>query len=221
MSVSIKKTGIVQASGEINSNLMPNSYIMQLGSANPTTGTWRLAGGNSMTRSRVLIKDGMYGFQNSGIQTPNDGSCYGIDSFPLAANTQYTISMYARITAGSEGYAGYNIYSIASEDGGSHTKIDKNYRVTPLSTNWTLCWYTFTTNSATTRNIYIGITTGDTSVTTQMCLIKLEKGNILSPWCPKKEDEIFVSNISNFNELYNRNTSISNNYINSIDFIEI
>jgi hypothetical protein len=75
--------------------------------------------------------------------------------------------MWARIIDGSEGYAGYNIYN-STDKGGSYTIIDKNYRVTPLpaSGEWVKCWYTFTTNASNTRNIYIGITTGSTSVTT-------------------------------------------------------
>lgn len=163
-----------------NENLMPNHLEMGLGSANPSTGTWRLAGSSSMTKSRVQILDSpegpCYGFQNEGIQTPNDGSCYGIDSFPLEGNSIYTISMWARIISGTEGYAGYNIYN-STDKGGSHSSTQKNYRVTQLPSNgdWIKCWYTFTTNSNNTRNIYIGIVTGETSVTTQMCCVHIEK----------------------------------------------
>ena len=99
MSVNITKQGIVYADNFvefscINPNIMPNSYSMPYGTANPSTGTWRNAGSSTMTKSRVLISDGMYGFQNVGIQTANDGSCYGIDNFPLDANTIYTISIF-------------------------------------------------------------------------------------------------------------------------------
>ena len=221
MATNISKQGIAYAGGKINPNLMPNSYIMPYGSANPSTGTWRNAGTSTMTKSRVLIENGMYGFQNVGVQTANDGSCYGIDSFPTEANTNYIISMYARIVSGTEGYAGYNIYS-ATDVGGSYTKIDKNYRVTPLSTDWTRCWYEFKTNSSTSRNIYIGITTGDTDVTTQMCLIKLEKGSVLSPWCPNEIDDIFVGTQPSFIEPLNiQNTSIANTFITTNQFYEL
>lgn len=93
-----------------------------------------------MTRERVLVQDSpigeCYAFQNEGIQTANDGSCYGIDSTTyFEPNTEYRISMFARTVAGSEGYAGYNIYNISEELGGSHTKTEKNYRVTPLNSD--------------------------------------------------------------------------------------
>lgn len=165
-------------------NLIPNYKEMQLGTANVETGTWRIAGSSNMTRTRVQINDSPVGtcycFQNVGIQTANDGSCYGIDNTTyFEPNTEYRISMFARIISGTEGYAGYNIYNISEELGGSYTKIDKNYRVTPLSADgsWTYCWYHFKTNSTATRNIYIGITTGETSVTTQMCLVRIDKWN--------------------------------------------
>ena len=221
MATNINKQGIAYASGEINPNLMPNSYIMPYGSANPSTGTWRNAGTSTMTKSRVLIENGMYGFQNVGVQTANDGSCYGIDSFPTEANTNYIISMYARIVSGTEGYAGYNIYS-ATYVNGSDTKVDKNYHVTPLTTNWTRCWMQFKTNSATTRNLYIGITTGETDVTTQMCLIKLEKSSVLSPWCPNGIDDIFVGTQPSFIEPLNiQNTSIASIFITANQFYEL
>lgn len=196
MSIQFEKTGIVQAHEYIttegtNPNLMPNSLEMALGSANSSTGSWRLAGTSNMERSRVLVDDGAYAFQNIGIQTANDGSCYGIDSFPSEANTQYVISFDARIITGTEGYAGFCIYG-ASYGNGSYTKVDRNYYVTPLTTEWTRCWVTFTTNTNTTRNIYIGITTGETSVTTQMCRVKLEKGTIPTPWCPHVNDAIYA-----------------------------
>ena len=188
-------------------NIMPNYLEMALGSANASTGTWRLAGSNNMTRERVLITDSpegeCYGFQNSGIQTANDGSCYGIDSFPLAGNSVYTISMWARIIDGSEGYAGYNVYN-STDKGGSYTTIDKSYRVTPLpaSGEWVKCWYTFTTNASNTRNIYIGITTGSTSVTTQMCCVHIEKVD-------NTADTVIYdsSGYNNNGELYNYDTN--------------
>ena len=168
---------------QLADNLMPNHLTMGYGSANPSTGTWRNAGTSNMTKSRVQINDSpegpCYGFQNEGIQTANDGSCYGIDNFPLQGNTTYTISMWARIVSGTEGYAGYYIYNISAELGGSHSKIDRNYRITTLPSDgsWIKCWYTFTTNASNSRNIFIGITTGDTTVTTQMCCVHIEKIN--------------------------------------------
>ena len=162
-------------------NIMPNHLEMALTSpSNASTGTWRLAGSNTMTRERVLIIDSpegeCYGFQNTGVQTYNDGSCYGIDNFSIVGNTVYTISMWARCISGENAYAGFHVYT-SVEKGGSHTGTLKNYKTTPLPATgeWTKCWYTFTTESANTRNIYIGIVTEETSVITQMCCVHIEK----------------------------------------------
>lgn len=219
MSVSFGKNGIVTTSGiEVGENLMPNSLQMQLGSSNASTGTWRTAGSNTMTRSRVQIDDITYGFQNVGIQTANDGSCYGINSFPTNASTQYTISMDARLISGSGGFAGFSIQK-CTVNSGSYTNIDKNYYVTPLSTDWTRCWITFTTDTSTTRNIYIGITTGDIDVTTQMCRVKLELGSTPTPWIPNVNDYGDVPTLHGFAE-QNTLMSVYEDYITTPEFIE-
>ena len=205
----------------INQNIMPNSLDMPLGSTDASTGTWRLAGSNNMTRTRVAITDtpegNGYGFQNSGIQTANDGSCYGINSFPMEANTNYIISMWARITEGTEGYAGFNVYSSTPIAGWQ--VINKNYYSTKLAADgsWTKCWMSFKTNSNTTRNIYIGITTGDTSVTTQMCNVHLEKGLLID------QNIIRDSSGYNYNGTILGTPTISNNtirYSNCMNFPE-
>jgi len=97
----------------------------------------------------------------------------------MEANTNYIISMWARITEGTEGYAGFNVYSSTPIAGWQ--VINKNYYSTKLAADgsWTKCWMSFKTNNSTMRNIYIGITTGDTSVTTQMCNVHLEKGLLI------------------------------------------
>ncbi len=227
MGINLLKQGVLIATGnEVNENLMPNSIEMQLGSANPSQGIWRLAGSTTMSKERVLILDSpigkCYGFQNSGTQTVNDGSCYGIDSFPREANTVYTISMWARTTNGVEAYAGYNLYSLTSYDKGSHSKVDKNYRVTtlPSSGAWTLCWLTYTTNSSTTGNIYIGITTGEEATITQMCGVKIEKGDKATPWIPNKNDAIYISSDVAFEEISEEPVLFGKDWITANEFYE-
>ena len=188
-------------------NEMPNSIEMPHGSANAALGRWRNAGSSSMTKSRVYIESSpvgpCYAFQNKGIQTPNDGSCWGIDSFPREPNTDYCISAWARITEGTEGYVGFNLYGATHIDG--FDMVDKNYRVTqlPADGSWKRVYCHVKTGSGTTGNIYIGTTTGDTSVTTQMCAIKLEKGSVPTDWSPAAADmpgydETKVYDISGF-----------------------
>lgn len=179
----------------INPNIMPNSVTMALGSANASSGTWRTAGTNNMTRSRVLISDSpigeCYGFQSAGIQpeTINDNSCYGIDSFPFQVNTDYVISFWARKTTGTEGYAGCAIYNCTYGEG-TDIEFKQRYYVSklPESGEWFRYWKQFKTNSSTNRNIYIGITTGESSATVQMCAVKIEKGKYPTNWTPKETD---------------------------------
>lgn len=201
--------------GYDRSNDMPNSIDMALGSANAKLGIWRNAGSSTMTKSRVLINDSpigaCYGFQNSGIQTPNDGSCYGIDNFPTDSNTDYVISLWARITDGTEGYAGFCIYSSSMLDG--FEKVDKNYRVTrlPSDGSWKRVYCHFKTNANDKRNIYIGVTTGSSNVTTQMCAVKLEKGTMPTMWSPAPSDIVSYdsSDILDTSGFHNDGTSKS------------
>ena len=179
--------------GGTKANEMPNSAEMPYGTSDASLGRWRNAGTSTMTKSRVELNNTpighCYAFQNAGIQTADDGSCWGIDSFPTDADTDYVISAWGRITNGTEGYIGFNVYSSTYIDG--FESVQKNYRVTrlPSDGSWARAWCHVKTNSSTTRNIYIGTTTGDTSVTTQMCAIKLEKGTVPTPWIPGVSEE--------------------------------
>lgn len=217
MSVEFNKSGVILAGefGELNTNIIPNSRTMALGTANASTGTWRDAGSNTMTKSRVQITDSpigsCYGFQNVGIQTANDGSCYGIDLFPLDPNSYYVISMWAKCAAGNQNaMAGFNIYS-STHEVGTYELVQKNYygHYLPTSGEWKRVWIRVKTNAATTRNIYIGIVTGDTPVTTQMCGIKIEKGYYPTSWSPNPADgELIIP------------AKIYEDYVESQDFIE-
>ena len=178
---------------------MPNSVEMPVGSANPSTGTWRLAGSSQMTRSRVAIPDApsgtsTYGFQSVGLQTGQDASCWGIDSFPRESGTTYTLSAWGRIVGGSTTAAmlGFSVYNGTTLDyGGTHGQAkssDVEYygsgaydyaggKLNPNG-NWTRIYRTFTSTS-TSDNIYIGFNTAKTgsNVTLQLCGVKLEKGD--------------------------------------------
>jgi hypothetical protein len=53
-----------------------------------------------------------------------------------------------------------------------------------------------------------------------MCLIKIEKGTTLTPWCPMRGDDVFVDSLSGFNE-YNGVAQLTKGQVNATDFIEI
>lgn len=192
-------------------NLMPNSTIMSVGSANASTGSWRVAGSSQMTRSRVAISDSpigdVYGCQSVGLQTGQDASCWGIDSFPRENGTTYTISAWGRIVGGSSTAAmlGFSVYSGTTLDyGGTYGQAKSSdtkyygsgaydYAGGQLNPNgsWTRIYRTFTSTSA-SDNIYVGFNTAKTgnSVTLQLCGIKLEKGDKVTSWCPKSTDDL-------------------------------
>lgn len=196
-------------------NLMPNSIEMPVGSANPFTGTWRLAGSSQMTRSRVAISDApsgasTYGFQSVGLQTGQDASCWGIDGFPRENGTTYTLSAWGRIVGGSSTAAmlGFSVYSGTTLDyGGTYGKAkssDTKYygsgaydyaggQLNPNG-NWTRIYRTFTSTSA-SDNIYIGFNTAKTgsNVTLQLCGVKLEKGDKMTPWIPNSNESMYTT----------------------------
>ena len=195
-------------------NLMPNSVEMPVGSANPSTGTWRLAGSSQMTRSRVAISDApsgvsTYGFQSVGLQTGQDASCWGIDSFPRENGVTYTLSAWGRIVGGSTTAAmlGFSVYNGTTLDyGGTYGQAkssDAEYygsgaydyaggKLNPNG-NWTRIYRTFT-STATSGNIYIGFNTAKTgsNVTLQMCGVKLEKGDKMTPWIPNSNESMYT-----------------------------
>ena len=192
-------------------NLMPNSTIMSVGSANASTGSWRVAGSSQMTRSRVAISDSpigdVYGCQSVGLQTGQDASCWGIDRFPRENGTTYTISAWGRIVGGSTTAAmlGFSVYSGTTLDyGGTYGQAKSSdtkyygsgaydYAGGQLNPNgsWTRIYRTFTSTS-TSDNIYVGFNTAKTgnSVTLQLCGVKLEKGDKVTSWCPKNTDDL-------------------------------
>ena len=195
-------------------NLMPNSVEMPVGSANPSTGTWRLAGDSRMTRSRVAIPDApsgasTYGFQSVGLQTGQDASCWGIDSFPRESGATYTLSAWGRIVGGSTTAAmlGFSVYNGTTLDyGGTYGQAkssDVEYygsgaydyaggKLNPNG-NWTRIYRTFT-STATSGNIYIGFNTAKTgsNVTLQLCGVKLEKGDKMTPWIPNSNESMYT-----------------------------
>jgi len=196
-------------------NLMPNSVEMPVGSANPSTGTWRLAGGSQMTRSRVAIPDApsgalTYGFQSVGLQTGQDASCWGIDSFPRESGVTYTLSAWGRIVGGSSTAAmlGFSVYNGTTLDyGGVYGQAKSSdveyygsgaydYAGGKLNPNgsWTRIYRTFT-STATSGNIYIGFNTAKTgsNVTLQLCGVKLEKGDKMTPWIPNSSESMYVT----------------------------
>ena len=194
-------------------NLLRNSgkflIIERTSGSDYSTGTWRLAGTSTMTKSHVEISDppkscqGVTGaFQAVGSHptTSPDGECIGMDGFPYfdeEIGSDVVFSGWARVVGGGDNcYFGFSSYMITFSDG----KLLNNYNCIKLNTDGS--WTRIVIHGKTTKkvdNIYCGFLTGTESVTVQACGLKLEKGNKATDWTPAPEDYLpQVSLVSNW-----------------------
>ena len=226
MSVSIKKTGIVQASGDTSPNLFIGTsydgYAVANFDGNGTT-NWdsplRYYNGNAS----------MHSFAN-GIDTitlslgGNIGLAFQRKATDIAldSNVYYTLSCEAKCSiSGAKLSIARSYYTTADAwvwRGGSNAQdflaVDK----------WQLFTLTFKPDSNTQYTMYcFTCNAGSSGGTGTLCLrnCKLEKLNHATEWIPNEADEDYVSSTSGFNELFNGNASISQGYINTTDFIEV
>lgn len=225
MSVSIKKTGIVQASGEIGRNLFAGSsyspYDISKFGTNGTTDWTRFLcyyNGNAslhkfsdLTDTITLSAGGNVGIAFARLATDID----------LDPTSYYTISCEAKCTK-ADAHLDIGLSYLKTTDAWSWRGGTGSQNFTAVNT-WQKFIRTFKPDSDTKAINYcftvIGTSGGTDTFSIRHC--KLEKGSIPTDWCPAIEDEYFVSSTSGFNELFDGNASISKGYINSIDFIEI
>lgn len=221
MSVSIKKTGVVAANGNIGANVFKGTLyqpddIVSLSKSGFDEGFLRYYNTNSShytfdngTLTVLLKSSGNLGIAFLRLATDID----------LDVTSYYTISCEAKCSKASAhldiGLSYYKSESSATWRGGTgaqnFTAVDTWQRFTrtfkPDADTYAIC-YCFTV---------IGTNGGTDTFSLRHC--KMEKGSVATAWCPSSADDYYVGDTSGFNETI-WNASISNGYINTTDFIE-
>lgn len=228
MSVSIKKTGVVSASGEIGRNLFIGSDFSPSVIANFVSNSsqdWTKPLRYYNGAQSLHTFDGLTDIINLKYNTGNIGICFArlATDMNMDTSSYYTISCEAKCTKS-----------------GAHLDIGLSYMNTSDSWVWrggtgaqnftaVDTWQKFTRTfkpDADTKVIsycftVIGVSSSSDPETFCIRHCKLEKGSIATPWCPASEDEYYVSSICGANEIGATQASIYKGLVNAPDFIEI
>ena len=222
MSVSIRKTGIVLASGDIGENLFWGSdfdpdVVSRITSSSTNwnvplriyNGSLSLHTFSGMTDTILLSASA-----NIGIAFGRLASDINLD--PTA---DYTISCEAKCTKSGAhldiGLSYYNTSDTWIWRGGTGSQ-----NFTAVNT-WQKFYRTFKPDADTQAINYcftvVGTSGGTDSFSIRYC--KLEKGSVPTDWCPSPLDEYFVGGKSGFNEASDI-AQITKGYVNAPDFVE-
>ena len=205
MSVQVLKTGIVNASGEIGANLVPN-YGSYIESSPYVLTTTKVDGYKWLPNSNFEIKPSttyVYSVYCDGTlatKHASDGSEPGT----------FAVWLYLCYDGNESKSAsgGYDSAVIFTSSNSSHIQIGNRHI-------WTY------TTAATHRYMSLRLNNyGAGTVTHNYWGFKVEKGTIPTDWIPNINDEDFVGNTSGFNE-QSGNAQITKGYINATEFIEI
>lgn len=198
MSVSILKTGLVKASGEIGDNICPNTSPLERQYTYPTSGSYS---DKFSAKTSIIPSASNYVLSFWAKSTVNGDKVrahyYSPNTTTRAETNQGTVT----------------------------TSIDGNIDFI-LSTSWEFYWVRYTQSTTTTQKNLIfprmfvtGSSAASGSGTVSVKGLKFEEGTIPTSWCPCSTDTSYVGNKSGFNEELG-NASITSGYINSTEFIE-
>lgn len=215
MSVSIQKTGVVNASGEVRENILIGTHRPVI-VKNSSVGTRELKGlgadsggnGTFSITTETNLPVGIYSFNV--LNNTSGNRDYQQDQIPYVTGRKYTGSWWAK----GEGQCLYRVWNCTKQS----QPMGKQFT---LTSNWTYYYHTFTaTQEMETDNctFHLGVT-GNASI--YICGMKLEEGDYPTDWIPNIEDvdNLFVGSKSGFNEEIG-NASITSGYINATEFIE-
>ncbi len=198
--VSIEKTGIMSASGEINENLVCHSDVFRTGShANGVTpsvnadGTYQViaATGNSNYSSSWQAVDALNNVESS-----------------FTDGDPFTVSFWIK----SDDCATTNPPRIYLKPGmGYYSMIGK------VTSQYSQVYYSGTWKSENALVPHLGWS--GLSGTYTICHWKIEKGSVPTPWVPNELDDIYTGNINGFIETADL-SRISEEYIEGNNFYE-
>ncbi len=217
MSVNLTKQGIFNASGNINPNLILGTNIGQY-SGNSTGARARgmLGVGSGGNGTFSIVEDntvpvGNYSYNVLDNTTGNRD--YQQDMVPYVSGKKYTASWWAKGNG-----------TCLSRSWDLNTSTQLVAATYTLTSDWKYYCRTFTATQAMEDDnctYQLGLT-GAGNI--YICGMKVEEGEIATPWTPAPEDDIYVGNICGFTELTNisgnTKSRISQEYIESIDFVE-
>ncbi len=226
MSVQILKTGVVNASGGVNPNLLRDTVMgVNNGFASNGSTDWtkyfRYYNGSTSIHTIVGDIDTILLNANS-----NLGVCFQrkATDISLDANSYYTLSCEAMCTKSSARLVlGTSYYTTANAwvwRGGVSTGYPVYFTAIGV---WQRFSYTFKPD-ADTQYIDYGFTVvGATDGTDTFAVRhgKLEKGEIATAWIPNELDSVYVGNTVGFNDTMVQTAQIAQEYVNATDFIEI
>jgi hypothetical protein len=209
MSINITKQGIINASGQINPNLL--SRYVAPGQQNP---------GATSTAGRTNY----YGDYGIIIPATENADTYFrlFLKQQLTANAKYTIS--CNVSGLLDG--GYYNFPLFAQGNTSMGILQLNHNGL-CSLTFTMTYGTQTAVTVGSETVYIcfmddtarTIPSGQGPIT--VTHFKLEAGEIATPWCPYTNDPNYVGDICGFTEIDATKCSIGKNCITATEFIEI
>ena len=216
MSVSVQKTGVVVASGDIGANLLIKTGVQTYGTVNMAvyrSGTFAVD--NTMLfNGKPTLKI------NPSSSSTTSGAYNTYDSSVLLKNGVtycYSAWVYTDVADSWTSTSLGHFQTVA--DGTSHNRTILVENSVVSANTWTRVYIVFTpTADCQFRSYHIYF--ANTSQTLWISNLKLEVGDHPTFWIPNANDEDFVGSINGFNE-YSGVAQIAEGSVNAPDFIEI
>lgn len=217
MSVKFLKTGVVQASGEIGTNLLlhTDTAAYGIGYLSPYSSGTVTIDNTMIFNNRPAIK-----IKPSSSSTSSGASTnYNGDKVVLTAGVKYCYSAWV-YTDVADTWSHGSLGHFQTYAGSAAHNVTIHYQNKEIPANkWTWVYQIFTpTADCKFRSYHIYF--ANTSQTLWIAEVKLEQNDHPTLWVPNVNDSDYVGSLSGFNE-YNGVAQITKGQVNATDFIEI
>lgn len=221
MSVQILKSGVINASGGVNPNLLRDTIMSGTPVANSSTDwTTYFRRYNGATTNHNIVEGIdtilLDSASNLGIAFQRKATDIGLDS-----TKYYTLSCEAKTTkANAQLATGLSYYTTANAwvwRGGSNAKAFND------TNTWQRFTLTFKPDADTQYICYcftvVGVASGTDTFSIRHC--KMEIGEIATAWIPNEIDSIYVGNTNGFINTMVEPAQIAQESVSMTDFIEV